>query len=48
MKYILIILSIIFMLLLLFLYSALKMSSMCYDEEELIEIDEQFDEDLYE
>ncbi len=48
MKYILIILTIIFMLLLLFLYSALKMSSMCYDDEELIEIDEQFDENLYE
>ena len=48
MKYILIILTIIFMLLLLFLYSALKMSSMCYDDEELIEIDEKFDENLYE
>lgn len=46
-----IVISIIFIMLiliLLFLYSALKISSLCYDEEEWEEINEQFEEDFYE
>lgn len=35
-------------IILLFLYSALKISSLCYDEEEMEEINGQFEEDFYE